>query len=356
MKPESADTFGPQFAAALLRAEAAHIGRDAARRLLAKQPRVAERYRPDAESKWAAAVESRVHELAAAIAVSQVQLFRSCVLWAKVAFEARGVPESDLESSLVALGEVLSERLTPEDATIATEYVTHAIDAIRVHDHMVSSDATRRSPMADLADSFMLALLEGDRNRACRVLVDEAQRGADVRAIYDNVIIPVMTDLGRMWHVGEITVAEEHFATATTLMAMSQLHPYIKRKPATGRTMIAASVDGNSHELGVRMVADAFESEGWRVVYLGPSVPAQDLAHAVLDFGADLLALSVALPTQIQIVTDTIAVIRHACQGRQPFIIVGGLAFAECPDAWKTTGADAFATSPADAVSKYSAA
>ena len=40
---------------------------------------------------------------------------------------------------------------------------------------------------------------------------------------------------------------------------------------------------GNAHEIGVRMVADRFEWEGWRVVYLGPSVPPEDLGQAAAD-------------------------------------------------------------------------
>jgi methanogenic corrinoid protein MtbC1 len=155
--------------------------------------------------------------------------------------------------------------------------------------------------------------------------------------------------------MGEVNVAEEHFSTATTLMVMSQILPMAQAKPANGKVMLAASVEENTHDLGLRMVADFFEFAGWRVVYLGASVPAEDLATGVRDFQADLVAISAALPVHLRAVEDTIAVLRATCErssrtGRPVKIIVGGNAFRDVPEAWRLFGADGYARNAVEAV------
>jgi methanogenic corrinoid protein MtbC1 len=146
-----------------------------------------------------------------------------------------------------------------------------------------------------------------------------------------------------MWEMAEIDVAEEHFATATTQMVMAQLYSYLKRKPSNGRTVVAATVSGNHHELGIRMVADFFEMEGWRAVYLGPGVPPDELATAVVTFGADLLVLGACMHTQLQGIADAVRVVRATEGTEKVKVLVGGPGFAETGELWRTMGADAFA-------------
>src|SRR6185369_4125192 len=106
---------------------------------------------------------------------------------------------------------------------------------------------------------------------------------------------------------------------------------------------------GNQHELGIKMCADFFEMEGWRPVYLGPAVPPDELATAVVTFGADLLVLGACMHTQLQGIADAIRVVRSVPEAQGVKILVGGPGFAETGELWRTMGADAFAHCAADA-------
>jgi methanogenic corrinoid protein MtbC1 len=201
---------------------------------------------------------------------------------------------------------------------------------------------------------YLAAILEGDRRRAASIIIDAAQGkgGAPampVRDLYLEVLLPAQVELGRMWHLNEATVAEEHFATATTVMVISQLFPMLPFAPRNGLVAVAASVEGNAHDVGIRVLADLLESEGWRVVYLGASVPGDDLAQAVDMFGADLLALSAGLGCQLPTLAGTVERVRSASvRGRSVKILVGGGGFAGTPEAeiaplWRSFGADGYA-------------
>lgn len=347
----NADEFQCRFVSELLLAESSDLAAAAARQLLEQCPDIAHRYRPQPALKWRPALECRIHELAAAIAAQRPEVFTGQVGWAKFAFCARQVPVEDLSESLRVLDEVVVPRMPPEDRALVRGYLLIAMRDIENAPSRPTEVLTAASgPHAGIIAEYLVALLEGERMRACRVIGDAAAAGLSVRDIYTDVLTPALREIGRMWLLGDVTVAEEHFATATTLTAMSQLLLGAPGRERNGRTMIAATVEGNTHEVGVRMVADLFELEGWRSIYLGASVPAVDLRSAVIDFGAELVALSAAIPTQLQTLADTISVLRHSDHHTPPKIIVGGCGLTGISDVWERLGADGYASDPEHAL------
>ena len=112
--------------------------------------------------------------------------------------------------------------------------------------------------------------------------------------------------------------------------------------------MLTASVSGNLHDIGARIVADHFEMEGWRSLFLGANTPVGDLVQAVEDFEPDLVALSVGLASHVRATAETIAALRERFPDRP--ILVGGRPFELVPDLWKDVGADGCAADAAAAV------
>ena len=153
-----------------------------------------------------------------------------------------------------------------------------------------------------------------------------------------------------MWLANEINVVEEHFASQTAKMVMAQMLPRAGLQPANGKTMIAAAVAGNQHDIGLQAVADFFEMDGWRTVLLGANVPARDLVQAVDCFAADLLGISVSQTTQIEAVKTTIQAVRDGVQAVEVKILLGGRAFTDPEDLPNELGADGYAADAAGAV------
>ena len=147
-----------------------------------------------------------------------------------------------------------------------------------------------------------------------------------------------------MWLLGEINVAEEHFATTTTRLVMAQLHAREVCGPSNGKTLVAAAVAGNQHDLGIQVVADLFEMDGWRVIQLGSNVPADDLAQAVEFYDADLVALSVSLATQLTALEETIDIVRKNKRGVDVKILAGGCGMMGIAELARSKGADDFAS------------
>jgi methanogenic corrinoid protein MtbC1 len=339
------------FLSQILDASAAGYAVLATERLLTRRPEIADRFAPHPRLAWKENLSGRLRDLSDAVEQGRPGLFVDQVVWGKIAFAARGVPTDDLLESLVALREVLDEELPPDQRASPLALIDSAIDAYRAAPTDQPSRLSADTDEGRLAARYVLALLEGDRRRASAIVLDAVDaKTLSVRDAYLLVLIPAQIELGRMWHMNEISVAEEHFVTATTKMVMAQLLARSPVAPRNGRTIVVSAVEGDTHDIGLHVAADFLEIAGWRVIFLGNNMPPGDLVRAIDDFEADILALSATLPSQRRNVAQTIKLLRtHADRAGIP-VLVGGRAFAD-DTAWRDVGADACAPKADDAVS-----
>jgi len=339
-----------EFLAGVLRQGNRALAGYASRDLLQKHPDAATGFAPDPFAGWQNWLAIRLEELAAAIRANRPRLFISQVQWGKAVLQSRGISSESFRNGLVCLREVLASELPEQFRPLATEYLDQALEAFDEPSADLSARLLPDTEMGRLASTYLLVLLEGDRRRATRLILDALDRGNDVRELYVHVLLPAQAELGRMWLANEINVAEEHFASQTTKMVMAQLLPRATSQPANGKTMIAAAVAGNQHDIGLHAVADFFEIDGWRTVLLGANVPARDLVQAVDCFWADLLGLSVSQTTQFETVKTTIQAVRGSVRGTEVKILLGGRAFTDSDDLPKQLGADGYAADAVEAV------
>jgi len=344
------DPFQRQFLGQYLAAEARTIAADAAERLIDRNPDVSVRFSPQPAAKWRVHLEGWATDLAAAINVDCPDLFASRLRWCAVAFAARSVPHGDLKAALEAFRYSLGRHVPKEDVPVLSPYFDAAERFLNDPTTMGGpEDAVER--LSRLSMSVLVAVLEGERLQACGLVMEAIRTGTlSAGTVHSAVVAPVMREVGRLWHLGELSVAEEHFATATMQTLLAQVQMFMPKKPKNGRTLLAASVEGNSHELGIRVLADAFEAEGWRTIFLGGSVPIEDVAQAVIDFDVHLVALSATLSQHLHVLGDAVAAAKSARPENPPRVIVGGAALSMAPGAWKELGADACATSPSEAI------
>ncbi|MEZ4381489.1 MAG: cobalamin-dependent protein [Nannocystaceae bacterium] len=201
-----------------------------------------------------------------------------------------------------------------------------------------------------LAERYLRVLLEARRREATDLILGAVQRGeTDVRRVYLEVFEPVLREVGRLWLANQISIAQEHFISATTQLVMSRLYPHIFTTQRRGLQMVAACAGPELHEIGLRMVADFFELEGWDTYYLGANLPADAIVAAVAERKADLLAISATMPRHIPFVREVIHSLRTDEAMRSTTVLVGGGAFAREAQ-WRAVGADGCARSAADAV------
>jgi len=187
---------------------------------------------------------------------------------------------------------------------------------------------------------YMGALRDGDRRRALSTAQRAINSGVDIRDLYLDVFQPAMHEVGRLWESNQFTVAQEHLATAITQSVMARLYADSDNRRYIGRTLVATTIGGELHELGIRMVADFFELEGYDVYYLGVNVPIDDIVSMANERRAHLLGLSVTLGSHVLQARAVIQAVRASPIGSTIKVMVGGQPFNRAPEVARSIGAD----------------
>jgi methanogenic corrinoid protein MtbC1 len=126
------------------------------------------------------------------------------------------------------------------------------------------------------ANSFFQALLKHDEKR-CGNLFRDVHDQFDLLTVFMEVLVPALRQIGEAWYRGEIQITTEHFASAYLrgkLLSLLQMYPSRRRSPL----ILVGCAPMEQHELGSLMMAVLLRSEGYRIEYLGPDIPIDDLA------------------------------------------------------------------------------
>jgi methanogenic corrinoid protein MtbC1 len=200
-----------------------------------------------------------------------------------------------------------------------------------------------RTLLSPLASDYLQALRRGDAAAAGRLIHAALDSQITIGDLYIHVFQPVLYEVGRLWETNELSVADEHFCTAATQNIMAQLYPRVFVAPTNGRRMIGACISGEHHEIGIRMVCDFFQMNGWETFYLGARMPVDSLLRMVDERRPELLALSATLQAHVDDMARTIAALRGHCGRSCPRVLVGGQPFNMSENLAAQVGADAHA-------------
>ncbi len=284
--------------------------------------------------------------------VSSISLFLHYVEWLAVFFKSIKFPISHVARNFQIIREVLQKE-SPFDITIPLEFLdkgeTKLSQSISTPDTYIITDGS----FLDLSGQYLNFILIKQRNKARQLILNKVESGIKIKDLYLHVFEPVQKEIGRLWQLGKITVADEHYATAVTQLIISELYTYIfqDKKKKKGK-FAAACIQGELHEIGLRMITDICEIEGWDTFFLGTNSPSQSIVKFVESNRIDVLGLSVSLTPNLIHLEGLINSIRNNPNLSNIKIITGGFPFSIEPDLFKKVGADGSALDLTTAVEK----
>lgn len=312
------------------------------------QPELASRYGPAGREKCLQDARYHLSYLAEALSASSPALFAAYVSWAKVMLATRGVPATDLAQNLECMRALIERNLPGETGARARKFIDAGLERLPEFPAELPT-LIDDGPHRELAENYLRLLLRGERHLAAQLVLDSVAAGVTPKDIYLHVFQRTQREIGRLWQMNKISVAHEHYCTASTQFIMAQLYPTIFRTERVGRTMVATSVGGELHELGIRMVADFFEMEGWDTYYLGANTPGASVVQAVAERKAEVLGISATMTFHLHAVEELITLARKTA-GWDTKIMVGGYPFHLEPDLWRRVGADLYAADAQEAI------
>jgi methylmalonyl-CoA mutase cobalamin-binding domain/chain len=175
-----------------------------------------------------------------------------------------------------------------------------------------------------LAD-YRSALSAGDARAAYEVIDALIDAGVSYEELCEDVVRPALYEIGELWAAGELTVGDEHVASAITDTILACIGPFSSASIEGRQRVLVCCSEGELHALGARMVGETFAAAEWSVQYLGPSLPAESVASAVVSRQIDVLAISTTMPAHLPGVAETISAAREESPDLR--VVVGGQAY-----------------------------
>lgn len=320
----------------------------------ARRPHLLARYGEEGRAHYTRDNDYHLAFLSEAVAAQDPELFVDYVAWVRSMLASRGVLLEDLVENLRLLKAALEQQLLGEDATFAVAPVDRALSGLPSLPEMPPSFISVENPHGALAQQFLDRLLEGNRRDAIRLIDQAVEDGLPMKALYLDVFQCSQRELGRLWQLNQITVAQEHFCTAATLTTMNQFYRVILEAPRNGRRIVCCCAAGDLHEMGLRIVADLFELEGWDSDYIGANTPGRDLLDTIERAPPDVIAISATMTYHVDKVRDLVRGVRERPALSSIPILVGGRPFLISEGLWQQVGADGWAADAVQAVEEAS--
>ncbi len=199
-----------------------------------------------------------------------------------------------------------------------TEAVTPSPPRIRHEKENLSEEQYQRVCMKAVVD------LEPDQ--LTHALSDAAVRLTRKQWI-EGLMVPLFKEIGDMWASGDLKIVNEHMASNCARIIMWDMLRSVEISASAPKIVIGTPV-GQWHELGALAAALASTDVGWRPVYVGANLPAEELASAMERFGAKCIGLSITHSLDDNRIQPELLKLRRYI-GPTPSILVGGLSGAD---------------------------
>ena len=143
--------------------------------------------------------------------------------------------------------------------------------------------------LAEAAAELDAALSIFDEASAQAVL-DRLFGSLSIDAALRDVVVPYLHELGERWQRGDVSIAQEHFASNVVrgrLMAMAR-----GWGRGSGPLAVLACAEDEQHDIPLLLFGLLLRTYGWRIGYLGADTPLPSLVQAVRELHPSAVVVS----------------------------------------------------------------
>jgi methanogenic corrinoid protein MtbC1 len=172
---------------------------------------------------------------------------------------------------------------------------------------------------------FLNALLSGNRSKCSELANNYLNNGVSIEMLYETIIKKALYEVGELWEYNKISVATEHLASAIVEGILNELYFKIISSDKINKTVIVSCVENEFHQIGIKMISDVFEMNGWNSYFLGANTPTNELISFSKTIKPDIFAISLSIYFHLPILEKMIPIIRK--EFPELPMLVGGQAF-----------------------------
>ncbi len=204
----------------------------------------------------------------------------------------------------------------------------------------------------ELYKSMRDSILEGDEVLATELAESSLNNNLDLAKVMNEGFLKGIQEVGELYQAGEYFLPELVCSADAMKAALEILAPALKNSSGfdgiTKGRVVIATVEGDVHDIGKKIVTAMLTAAGYDVFDLGIDVPAEQIIRAVAEQKPDILGLSAMLTTTMQEQKNVIELLEKECLRDHVKVIIGG---APVSGRWaEMIHADGYSDSAVDAV------
>jgi len=265
--------------------------------------------------------------IAASIELDDERIIIDYLYWLKKLLMSNGLPEGLLQNNLEGLNHMIYRRtMNKKIANILNK----GILALEKDRSPIKKDNSSNY-LQDEAQQYLNFVLNQKRESAY-VLINNLlnKQKIPINDLYYYIFERSQNEIGARWERNEVSVGEEHYASAFTQTIVASLYPRILRSETTKEKVILMAIENETHELGIRMIADLFSLDGWDAHYFGGDVPIDDILSVIKKNKPYIVVISATFSKNIIYVKRLIENLKR--ESIETKVFVGGHAFNRYPD------------------------
>ena len=169
---------------------------------------------------------------------------------------------------------------------------------------LLTADAAAAMRPADIRAALGDAVDRFDE-RGANAALDRLLAGFSIETALGEGVLPYLQSLGAQWEAGEVTIAQEHFATSIIrgrLLALAR-----NWGEGSGPLALLACPPGEQHDLGLICFGLGLRERAWRITLLGPNTPIATLAAAAEQLDPALVVIASMQANLLEVVQSEIS-------------------------------------------------
>ncbi|MCA0150014.1 MULTISPECIES: cobalamin B12-binding domain-containing protein [Rossellomorea] len=175
--------------------------------------------------------------------------------------------------------------------------------------------------MNQLVKAFTKSILAGDVPALLELHSSSIDSKIDNFTFYEKIIKPSMYRIGELWEKNQITVADEHLATATLKYLLATIFTHQEALENQPKALLFC-IEGEHHSLGLELANEVFKEKQWNTRYLGANVPVKDALTFISVWKPHAIGISIGMTTELTRLKECIQEIR--AHHKEIDILVGG--------------------------------
>ena len=292
-------------------------------------------------------ISNHLHSIDTALRIQDEKILFDHLVWELSTYHKMGLPFVFFKSFFLAFIELFNRKEKADkfvNVCALYQFLLSDFDYLLSSATALKNQEIISNEYKKLYHDFLEALLEPNMTQAIKISNDFIQKKEDIKIFWENIILPVMYNIGIKWSNGDISVGQEHTATSICQRIMSLHYDKILNILSHDNKVLVTTSPREMHQLGARMVADLLELNGYDVYFISSDTPLDEIEQIIQTENISDIVISTTMIANIDSTQQFIQDLRDRLSDRKLNIYIGGQAYNPQMHPLELVNADFFAS------------